>query len=126
MLPQQQPVPITIMRKFTTFPQSEGVGRLYVGDVIDAKFQADDVITWENTKGRGGLRQRFGWQDNDKKFANQTIRVSFWIKFLHQVRTIFLFCRIAPNKMSINCKEQRQHLCNRNRCTVVFESSLLW
>ena len=44
--------PLTkIMGVRTSFPQTQGVGRMYAGGIIDQKFQASQVFTWENVQG---------------------------------------------------------------------------
>ena len=56
---------------------------MYVGNVKDDKFNPEDIFTWENTAGRRGPYQWFGWQN--PMFANRILRISFWIKFLGRV-----------------------------------------
>ena len=71
------------MSRSNGFPQINGVGKMYIGNVQDDMFKPGEIITWENTAGRQGPWQWFGWQD--RLFANKYLRISFWIKFLGQV-----------------------------------------
>ena len=71
------------MNRWTGFPQTNGVGKMYVGSVTDEKFHSGDIITWENTHGKSGPWQWLGWQS--EIFANETLRISFWIKFVDRV-----------------------------------------
>ena len=65
------------------FPQTNSIGKMHIGTDEHIEFKKDDIIIWENTAGKSGMYQWFGWQD--KVFANQGLRISFWIKFVGQV-----------------------------------------
>ena len=52
---------------------------MYIRNVNDNKFKPGEIITYENTAGRSNAYQWIGWQD--RMFANQNLRISFWIKF---------------------------------------------
>lgn len=65
------------------FPQSNNIGKMYIGTDEHIEFKKDDVIIWENTAGKSGRLQWFGWQD--RFFANQDLHISFWVKFVGQV-----------------------------------------
>ena len=67
----------------TGFPQAVNQGKMYVGNVNDEKFESGDIITWENTLGTTGALQFLGWRD--RMFAGETLRVTFWIKFVDGV-----------------------------------------
>ena len=71
---------LKVMGESNGFPQTKGVGKMYIGNVNNEKFPPEDIITWENTAGTTGGFQWFGWRE--ESFANQNLRISFWIKFL--------------------------------------------
>jgi len=77
--------PLRVMGQTTGFPQRDGVGRMYVGNMSDDKFSPEEIITWKNTRGGGkpGKNQTIGWKE--ECFSGQKLRISFWIKFMHQV-----------------------------------------
>ena len=76
-------IPLTVMGKGSSFPQTNGVGKFYIGNVEDDKFTANEIITYENTEGRSGGMQWFGWKNN--LFSRQKLRITFWIKFVDSV-----------------------------------------
>ena len=76
---------VTVMSKGNSFPQTYGVGKFYVGNIDDDRIAANEIITWENTAGKSGSMQWFGWQSNT--FSRQTLRITFWIKFGDRVPT---------------------------------------
>ena len=76
-------IPLKIMGSFTGFPKINSVGQMYVGKVTDKQFRTADIITWKNIKGRPGGMQWLGWQS--RIFADETLRISFWIKFVDRV-----------------------------------------
>lgn len=68
------------------FPQKRDVGEIYVGNIFDDKFDAEEIISWENQMGKSGIFQYLGWESN--KFAGETLHISFWIKFVDCVPKI--------------------------------------
>ena len=76
-------IPLTVMGKGSSFPQTSGVGKFYVGNVKDDKFTGNEIITYENTEGKTGGNQWFGWRNG--LFSRQKLRITFWIKFVDRV-----------------------------------------
>ena len=71
------------MGRWTGFPQTYGVGKMYAGSVRDNKFKPEDIISWANYWDRSGPLQWLGWQS--KIFSGEKLRISFWIKFVYRV-----------------------------------------
>lgn len=76
-------IELTVMGIGNSFPQKHGVGKFYTGNVEDDKFTANEIITYENTKGTSGGRQWFGWKNS--LFSGKKLRITFWIKFVDRV-----------------------------------------